>query len=54
MGAECVLTGISPQISQTLVHIGVDLSGVTTRASLRDGLALAFRKLKLKVTKMEV
>lgn len=54
MGAECVLTGISPQISQTLVHIGVDLSGVTTRASLRDGLELAFKKLKLKVTKMEV
>ncbi|MDO9586155.1 MAG: STAS domain-containing protein [Syntrophales bacterium] len=54
MGAECVLTGISPQISQTLVHIGVDLSGVTTRASLRDGLELAFRKLKVKVTKMEV
>ena len=54
MGAECVLTGISPQISQTLVHLGVDLSGVITRASLRDGLELAFRKLKLKVTKMEV
>lgn len=54
MGAECVLTGISPQISQTLVHLGVDLSGVITRASLRDGLVLAFRKLKLKVTKMEV
>ncbi len=54
MGAECVLTGISPQISQTLVHLGVDLSGVTTRASLRDGLELAFRKLKVKVTKMEV
>lgn len=54
MGAECVLTGISPQISQTLVHLGVDLSGVITRASLREGLELAFRKLKLKVTKMEV
>ncbi len=54
MGAECVLTGISPQISQTLVHLGVDLSGVITRASLRDGLELAFKKLKLKVTKMEV
>lgn len=54
MGAECVLTGISPQISQTLVHLGVDLSGVTTRASLRDGLELAFRKLKVKVTKVEV
>jgi rsbT co-antagonist protein RsbR len=54
MGAECVLTGISPQISQTLVHLGVDLSGVISRASLREGLELAFRKLKFKVAKMEV
>jgi|LQYC01.1.fsa_nt_gi rsbT co-antagonist protein RsbR len=54
MGAECILTGISPQISQTLVHLGVDLSSVISRASLRDGLELAFRKLKVKVTKMEV
>jgi len=54
MGAECVLTGISPQISKTLVHLGVDLSSVITRASLRDGLDLAFKKLKVKVTKMEV
>ncbi|MDI6777290.1 MAG: STAS domain-containing protein [Syntrophales bacterium] len=53
MGAECVLTGISPQISQTIVHLGVDLMVVTTRASLRDGLELAFKKLKLKVTKTE-
>jgi rsbT co-antagonist protein RsbR len=53
MGAESILTGLSPQISQTIVHLGVDLSGFVTRASLRDGLELAFRKLKLKVTKAE-
>ncbi|RJQ29295.1 MAG: STAS domain-containing protein [Peptococcaceae bacterium] len=53
MGAESILTGLSPQISQTIVHLGVDLSGFITRASLRDGLELAFRRLKLKVTKTE-
>ncbi|MBU4610870.1 STAS domain-containing protein [Achromobacter sp. GG226] len=40
MGAECVLSGIRPQIAQTIVHLGVDLSGVHTKASLAD----AFRK----------
>ncbi|MBM4273916.1 MAG: STAS domain-containing protein [Deltaproteobacteria bacterium] len=49
MGAESILTGISPMISQTMVHLGVDLGGFSTRACLKDGLELAFRKLKLKV-----
>lgn len=53
MGAESILTGLSPQISYTMVNLGIDLSGVTTRASLRDGLELAFKKLKLKVEKTE-
>jgi len=53
MGAECILTGISPRISQTIVNLGINLSGAITRTSLRDGLELAFRKLKLKVTRTE-
>lgn len=53
MGAECVLTGISPQISQTIVHLGIELAGVITRTSLRDGLKLAFKRTKLRVTKTE-
>ncbi|KJS00219.1 MAG: hypothetical protein VR68_07290 [Peptococcaceae bacterium BRH_c4a] len=53
MGAECILTGIGPQISQTIVHLGVDLGGVITRASLRDGLTLAFKRLKLNVARAE-
>jgi len=53
MGAECILTGISPRISQTIVNLGIDLSRAITRTSLRDGLELAFRKLKLKVTRTE-
>lgn len=38
LGARCVLTGISPTIAQTIVHIGVQLDGVTTRRCLRDAL----------------
>lgn len=39
LGAECVITGITPGIAQTIVHMGVDLTGVTTHRSLRDALA---------------
>jgi len=39
LGAECVITGISPGIAQTIVHMGVDLRGVTTHRSLRDALS---------------
>jgi rsbT co-antagonist protein RsbR len=38
LGAECVLTGINPQIAQTIVHMGVDMAGVVTHRSLRDAL----------------
>jgi len=38
LGAECVLTGINPQIAQTIVHMGVDLSDLVTHRSLRNAL----------------
>jgi rsbT co-antagonist protein RsbR len=38
LGAECILTGIKPAVAQTLVHIGVDLTDLTTLRSLRDAL----------------
>ena len=41
MGAECIISGVRPQIAQTIVHLGVDLQGVTTKANLADALALA-------------
>jgi len=44
MGAECIISGIRPQIAQTIVHLGVDLQGVTTKATLADALALAFKR----------
>jgi rsbT co-antagonist protein RsbR len=40
MGADCIISGIRPQIAQTIVHLGVDLSAVTTKATLAD----AFRR----------
>jgi rsbT co-antagonist protein RsbR len=39
LGAECILTGISPTIAQTVVHMGIDLTGLTIHRSLRDALA---------------
>ena len=41
MGAECIISGIRPQIAQTIVHLGVDLGDVVTKASLADALAVA-------------
>jgi len=49
IGAEVVLTGVRPAIAQTLVHLGVDLSTATTRASLAAGLRVAFGLLNLRV-----
>jgi rsbT co-antagonist protein RsbR len=45
LGAECIITGISPAVAQTIVHLGVDLSGVLTRSSMPEGLKLALRML---------
>lgn len=44
MGAECIISGVRPQIAQTIVHLGVDLQGITTKASLADALALALKR----------
>ncbi|HYG65845.1 MAG TPA: STAS domain-containing protein [Thermoanaerobaculia bacterium] len=50
MGADCIISGIRPQIAQTIVHLGVELGDVTTKASLADAFALALRRTGLKVT----
>ena len=44
MGAECIISGIRPQIAATIVHLGVDLGGVATKASLADAFVLALKK----------
>jgi rsbT co-antagonist protein RsbR len=46
MGADCIISGIRPQIAQTIVHLGVDLSTVSTKATLADAFTLALRKTK--------
>lgn len=51
MGADCIISGVRPQIAQTIVHLGLDLQGVVTKASLADALALALRRSGLTVTK---
>jgi rsbT co-antagonist protein RsbR len=51
MGADCIISGIRPQIAQTIVHLGVDLQGVTTKANLADALALALKRAGLTVTR---
>ncbi len=53
LGCEVVLTGVSPSIAQTLVHLGIDLSDITTRASLAQGLRHAMASLKLRVVSDE-
>jgi rsbT co-antagonist protein RsbR len=49
LGAEVVVTGVRPSIAQTLVHLGIDLSNISTRSSLSAGLRTALELLNLKV-----
>ena len=49
MGAECIISGIRPQIAQTIVYLGVDLAGVTTKSSLADAFKLALQRLGMKI-----
>jgi rsbT co-antagonist protein RsbR len=44
MGADCVISGIRPQIAQTIVHLGVDLADVTTKATLADAFLIALQR----------
>jgi rsbT co-antagonist protein RsbR len=45
MGAECIISGIRPQIAQTIVHLGVSLGDIITKASLADAFRIALKKL---------
>ncbi|GHA80231.1 STAS domain-containing protein [Cognatilysobacter bugurensis] len=51
MGAECIISGVRPQIAQTIVHLGVDLGNVTTKANLADALSLALVRTGVTVVK---
>src|SRR5262249_29388879 len=49
MGADCMISGIRPQIAQTMVHLGIELGNVITKATLADAFAAALRKKQLAV-----
>ena len=51
MGAECIISGIRPEIAQTVVHLGIDLSKIVTKSSLASALKYAFGMLRLEVRK---
>jgi len=51
MGAECIISGIRPEIAQTIVHLGIDLSGIKTKSTLASALQLAFSLTNQEVKK---
>jgi rsbT co-antagonist protein RsbR len=53
MGAECIISGIRPQIAQTIVHLGVELGDVVTKASLADAFRLALSRTGRTVTRID-
>jgi rsbT co-antagonist protein RsbR len=44
LGADCIISGISPAIAQTIVHLGIDLSAIRTKATLQDAMLFAMKK----------
>ena len=53
MGADCIISGIRPQIAQTIVHLGVELREVVTKATLADAFAVALQRTGATVTRLE-
>jgi rsbT co-antagonist protein RsbR len=54
MGADCIISGIRPQIAQTIVHLGVDLGEVRTKASLADAFTDALKRIGVSITRSAV
>jgi len=53
MGADCIISGIRPQIAQTIVHLGVALGDVSTKANISDAFAIALRRRNLTICKVK-
>ena len=53
MGAECIISGIRPEIAQTVVHLGIDLQDVVTKSTLASALKAAFAMLQFQVVKKQ-
>jgi rsbT co-antagonist protein RsbR len=52
MGADCIISGIRPQIAQTIVYLGVDLQDVVTKSSLADAFALALKRRSMGISRL--
>lgn len=53
MGAECIISGIRPQIAQTIVHLGINLADIVTKAKLSDAFRLALEQSGRKVVRVD-
>jgi len=51
MGAECIISGVRPQIAQTIVHLGINLLGVTTKATLAAAFKVALDRTGVNLVK---
>ncbi|WP_205504216.1 STAS domain-containing protein [Rufibacter psychrotolerans] len=51
MGAECIISGIRAEIAQTIVHLGIDLTNIYTKATLASALKMAFSMLNIQVSR---
>ena len=54
MGADCIISGIRPQIAQTIVHLGINLTDIITKSTLADAFAVALQRTGAKVTRIAV
>lgn len=52
MGAECIISGVRPQIAQTIVHLGINLTDIVTKSKLADAFALALQRSGRTVVKV--
>jgi rsbT co-antagonist protein RsbR len=52
LGAECTISGIRPQVAQTIVALGIEFGDIATKATLADALAHALKRAGLKVAKI--
>jgi rsbT co-antagonist protein RsbR len=54
MGADCIISGIRPQIAQTIVHLGVNLEDVITKATLADAFVVALKRIGSTITYSQI
>ena len=53
MGADCIISGVRPQIAQTIVHLGINLLDVTTKATLSDAFSLAMKRSGFSLVRLQ-